>query len=108
MWSEVVRGNIVNSPAGASRQILLGLPKEMNQRLPSGPAVMPPRLSPSIGVGNKRTSPVSVMRPIVFGSCSVNQIEPSGPSVRSPGFSTENSAMVAAAEVGEGDDVGAC
>src|SRR5260221_594880 len=50
----------------------------VNQRLPSGPAVMPSSLLP--GTGNKVMLPLGVMRPIV-PALSVNQRLPSGPAV---------------------------
>src|SRR5258708_25381603 len=50
----------------------------VNQRLPSGPAVMRSSLLP--GTGNKVMLPLGVMRPIV-PALSVNQRLPSGPAV---------------------------
>src|SRR5260370_40861716 len=58
----------------------------VNQRLPSGPLVIPIGPQPSgypqvDGILNSVKLPVGVMRPIRFPSNSVNQRLPSGPAV---------------------------
>src|SRR5207245_4982741 len=52
-----------------------------NQRLPSGPTVIP--IGPLFGVGtsNSVIEPDGVMRPILLPFCSVNQRLPSGPAL---------------------------
>src|SRR5260370_37843377 len=62
----------------------------VNQRLPSGPAVMPkgsqPLVDPQlVGRGNSVTRPAVVMRPIWLVSYSVNQRLPSCPAVMPKG-----------------------
>src|SRR5260221_559641 len=75
----VGRGKGVKPPAVVMRPILAVVPaSSVNQRLPSGPAVMPSgRLA---GTGNKVMLPLGVMRPIA-PALSVNQRLPSGPAV---------------------------
>src|SRR5512135_6752 len=54
----------------------------VNQRLPSGPAVIP--VGPLLAVGSGPNSvmmPAGVIRPILLPFCSVNQRLPSGPAV---------------------------
>src|SRR5260370_1454553 len=58
----------------------------VNQRLPSGPAVMPNGLQPNlcpqvVGRGNKVELPAVVMRPMLFPKAKVNHRLPSGPAV---------------------------
>ncbi len=53
-----------------------------NQRLPSGPAVMPSRIAPALmPAQNSVTTPAVVIRPIRLPACSVNHRLPSGPAV---------------------------
>src|SRR5712691_8464730 len=70
-------------PATVMRPIWL-LPAafaSVNQRAPSGPAVMPRGLLFAIGTGYSVRVPATVMRPIWFATVSVNQKLPSGPRV---------------------------
>ena len=67
----------------------------VNQRLSSGPAVIPnPHMTqllsatisvgpglPGVGMGNSVITPPGVIRPIPFALSSVNQMLPSGPAV---------------------------
>src|SRR5713101_8651302 len=55
----------------------------VNQRLPSGPVVMPNGLLLAVGMKNSVTAPAVVMRPILLASYSVNQRFPSGPAAMS-------------------------
>src|SRR5438034_1309319 len=60
----------------------------VNQRLPSGPAVIPSGPLLLVGIGNSVMVPLVVIRPILFPAglvCSVNQRLPSGPAVMPPG-----------------------
>src|SRR5260221_581293 len=62
----------------------------VNQRLPSGPAVMPNGLQPNlcpqvVGRGNKVELPAVVMRPMLFPKAKVNHRLPSGPAVMPKG-----------------------
>ena len=59
----------------------------MNQRLPSGPAVI--HLGPALAVGmvnSVMASVVGLISPIVSAPGSVNQMLPSGPAVIPPGY----------------------
>src|SRR5712691_8391664 len=79
-------------------------PDSVNQRLPSGPAVMlegpaviPGPLAP-VGRGNSLMLPPGVMRPILLALYSVNQRLPSEPAVMPSGLlaavGTENAVIV--------------
>src|SRR5439155_905810 len=72
--------NSVMAPAGVIRPILLP-ESSVNQRLPSGPAVMLSGALPVVGTANSVTVPVRVIRPILFPLSSVNQTFPSWPAV---------------------------
>src|SRR5258707_14575010 len=69
-----------------------------NQRLPSGPGVMPKGALGELGVGNSVIVPLVVMRPTFFPWNSANQRLPSGPAVMSKGsqfkVGTRNSVKV--------------
>src|SRR2546422_8762662 len=75
------------SPVGVIRPTLL--PQDsVNQRLPSGPAVMPSGLLLPLGGqlrlggrGNSVITPAGGIRPILLPLSSVNQRLPSGPAV---------------------------
>src|SRR2546423_423285 len=69
-------------PPGVMRPMAFPFSK-VYQRLPSGPAVMPPGKLPARG--NSVMRPAVVMRPILPPSFSVNQRLPSGPAVMSKG-----------------------
>ena len=58
-------GNSVMTPAVVIRPILLPL-LSVNQRLPSGPAVMPRGTASGVGIGNSVTTPAVVIRPILL------------------------------------------
>ena len=74
-------GNSVIAPAGVMRPILPA--RSVNQRLPSGPTVMPSGVAFAVGIGNSATSvPVVVTLPILLPLYSVNQRLPSGPTAR--------------------------
>src|SRR6266581_341096 len=93
--------NSVTTPAGVMRPMLFPL-NSVNQRLPSGPAVMPKGLLSPVGMENSPvTTPAGVMRPILFPEYSVNQRLPSGPAVMPRGkveaVGMGNSVMVPAA-----------
>src|SRR5229473_2168887 len=60
---------------------ILFVPPSVNQRLPSGPAVIAPGWLPGVGRGNWLMLPPGVMRPIASVPTSVNQRLPSGPAV---------------------------
>src|SRR5271157_3381020 len=85
-WSVIVgraEVGLIVSPelVRVSRPILLPV-NSVNQRLPSGPAVIP--TGPLLGVMpalNSVTVPPGVIRPIRSPDCSVNQRLPSGPAV---------------------------
>ena len=69
------------------RPILL-VSTSVNQRSPSGPAVMRPGSLDGVGMANSSAAvmtPAVVMRPILLASASVNQSLPSGPMVMSIG-----------------------
>ncbi len=53
----------------------------VNQRLPSGPVVIPPGSEAAVGTGNSVTTPAVVIRPMLLPTSSVNQRLPSGPAV---------------------------
>src|SRR5260221_10283870 len=79
----------------------------VNQRLPSGPVVMPPGSLGVVGTGNWVIAPLVVIRPILFPEDSVNQTLPSGPRVMPKGAllgaGSGNSVMVPTlAQAGEG------
>src|SRR6266487_1455174 len=82
---------------------ILFVAHSVNQRLPSGPAVIAPGRLPGVGRGNSLMRPPGVMRPILFPSTSVNQRLPSGPAVITPGWlpgvGRGNSVMVPAGGV---------
>jgi hypothetical protein len=60
---------------------MVGLKTAVNQRLPSGPAViLSGHLKDEVS-GNSVTVPTGVIRPILFDRASVNQRLPSGPRV---------------------------
>ena len=65
---------------GESLPILLAL-CSVNQRLPSGPLVIPRGRQQVEGRANCCILPAGVMRPILFPTGSVNQRLPSGPLV---------------------------
>src|SRR6266851_4791460 len=68
-------------PPGVMRPILLPW-YSMNQRLPSGPAVIVIGSLPAVGMGNSAVMvPLGLMRPILLPLNSVNQRLPSGPAV---------------------------
>src|SRR5262249_9441086 len=76
----------LTTPAGVMRPIRPGtallLPCWVNQRLPSGPAVMKFSLVPGVmPAATSVTTPAGVIRPILFARTSVNQRLPSGPRV---------------------------
>ena len=52
----------------------------VNQRLPSGPAVMPSGKAAAVGMLNSVITPLGVMRPTRLPNDSVNQRLPSGPA----------------------------
>src|SRR6266851_2992489 len=92
--------NSVMAPLVLMRPILLAF-ASVNQRLPSGPAVMQKGLLKGVGTENSVIPPLVVMRPISSAPLpvsSVNQRLPSGPAVMPkglpPGVGTENSVMV--------------
>src|ERR1700676_5350622 len=69
-------------PVGVMRPIqLLLYSYSVNQRLPSGPVVIPKGKTLEVGSANSVMVPVGVMRPILLPSDSVNQRLPSGPAV---------------------------
>ena len=72
------------TPLGVMRPTLCTL-GSVNQRLPSGPAVMSNGL-PVTGKGNSVMTPAVVMRPMRFPNCSVNHRCPSGPVTISAGL----------------------
>ena len=73
--------NSVTAPLGVIRPIR-SPNSSVNQRLPSGPAVIPTGLLPAVmPVANSVTAPAGVIRPIRLPTCSVNQRLPSGPAV---------------------------
>src|SRR6266851_5201232 len=68
-------------------------PASVNQKLPSGPAVIPSGELLCVGTGNVVMLPLGVMRPMLFDSA--NQRLPSGPAVMPLGkLAGENSVMV--------------
>src|SRR5216683_2994624 len=102
--AEVGTGNSVIVPLGVIRPIWFPM-VSVNQRLPSGPAMMPigPAVLPSkplvpVGRGNSLMLPSGVMRPILFPWYSVNQRLSSGPAVMAErvlsAVRTENTVIV--------------
>src|SRR5437899_832499 len=86
------------TPVRVMRPIALLL-DSVNQRLPSGPLVIPDGKLLSVGRGNSVTFPSGVMRPMLSPLDSVNQRLPSGPGVipcGSPWVGRENSAITPA------------
>src|SRR5690349_19826296 len=76
--------NSETDPPMVIRPILLAVPaNSVNQRLPSGPVVMPTGLAMAVGMENSVMVPFGVLRPILLAllQYSVNQRLPSGPSV---------------------------
>src|SRR3989442_9317195 len=73
-------GNSVIFPLGLMRPIWLPS-YSVNQRLPSGPAVILSGELPDVGRRNSVIFPLGVMRPIWLTLFSVNQRLPSGPAV---------------------------
>src|SRR2546423_13054169 len=74
-------------PLAVMRPIWL-LECSVNQRAPSGPAVIPSRPGmPSweVWTANSVMVPLAVMRPILLLWISVNQVAPSGPAVLAAG-----------------------
>src|SRR5208337_3807211 len=67
-----------------TRPILLPL-SSVNQRLPSGPAVISTGVLPGVGIAYSAMMPAGVIRPIRLALLSVNQRLPSGPAVISTG-----------------------
>src|SRR5438093_12561081 len=67
------------APPGVMRPILLPS-ASVNQRAPSGPAVIPTG-ELLAGIANSVRAPVGVMRPILLPPSPVNQRGPSGPAV---------------------------
>ena len=65
---------------GRIRPILLAS-ASVNQRLPSGPAVIPAGTLSAVGIGNSVIVPLGVIRPILLPLSAVNQRLPSGPAV---------------------------
>src|SRR5262249_44610449 len=113
---DVVSGNWVRAPLGVMRPILVA---SVNQRLLSGPTVIPPKAKKDSGKGKTVTVPMGVIRPIllVVKPDTVNHRFPSGPAVRNWGDSlaarpgTGNSVMVpcsAGREVGVSVGVVVC
>src|SRR5258707_1196545 len=75
-------------PLGLMRPILLPIitfcwlnSTSVNQRLPSGPAVIPSGTLLEVGTGNSVMEPLGLIRPILLPFHSVNQRWPSGPAV---------------------------
>src|SRR5581483_2023548 len=101
MLPGVGMANPVIVPVGVMRPIL-SEPNEdvsVNQRLPSGPAIIPLRELPCVGVANPVTVPVGVMRSILDTFLSVNQRLPSDPNAIAcptmlPGGGMANSVIV--------------
>jgi len=73
-------GNSAIDPAVVILPILLP-PVSVNQRSPSGPAVIPFGWLPAVGIANSMIDPLVVILPILFVRLSVNQRFPSGPAV---------------------------
>ena len=74
-------GYSVNVPVGVSLPMLFPRFASVNQRLPSGPAVIPVGAALPVGTVNSVSTPAVVMLPILFPECSLNQTLPSGPDV---------------------------
>ena len=68
------------TPAGVIRPTFAPY-DSVNQRLPSGPAVIEAGWLPDVGMAYLVTVPLGVMRPTRFASVSVNHTLPSGPAV---------------------------
>ena len=85
-WASTAIGCGVVGPV-VIRPILLA-PFSVNQRLPSGPAVMPKMPLLAVGIENSVTTPAVVIRPIWLALSSVNQRLPSGPAAIPPGLLT--------------------
>src|SRR5437667_344270 len=75
--------NSVITPAGVILPILPA--PSANQRLPSGPAVMPNGWLELVGMAYSVMTPVGVILPILFPLLSVNQRLPSAPVARDRG-----------------------
>src|SRR5512143_1309164 len=77
--------NSVMTPAVVIRPILLPA-ASVNQRAPSGPAVIP-GICPGVGTANSVSTPAVVIRPIrgLKYALSVNHRAPSGPAVMAAG-----------------------
>src|SRR6266700_3304691 len=76
-WHHTLSSNHLPS---VMRPILLPS-TSVNQRLPSGPAVIPSGVLLPFERGNSLMVPPGLMRPILLPSISVNQRLPSGPAV---------------------------
>src|SRR6188768_4060214 len=88
-----MQASSVTTPAGVILASLLAR-FSVNQRLPSGPAMMPWTPAAAVGTANVVIAPAVVIRPIWLLPASVNQRLPSGPtamSSRSPLVATGNS-----------------
>src|SRR5215469_17911612 len=79
------RANSVIVPVGVIRPIF-ALPGSVNQRLRSGPVVMPEGRLPGVGSGNSVMLPVGVILQIRLPLISVNHRFPSGPGVITVGL----------------------
>src|SRR5215469_13599577 len=77
--------NSVITPSGVIRPTLL--PRaSVNQRLPSGPAVISQGAERGVGTGNSVSTPSGVIRPIRLPGISVNHRFPSDPAVITRGW----------------------
>ncbi len=76
--------NWVTRPFSVIRPIF-GPASSVNQRLPSGPAVIALSLAQGPGTRNWVIWPAVVIRPIQFAPCWVNQRLPSGPAAMALG-----------------------
>ena len=68
----------VNAPEVVTLATLFPM-LSVNQRLPSGPAVIPKGALLAVGTANSVAVPEGVMRPILLAADSVNHTIPSGP-----------------------------
>jgi hypothetical protein len=64
-------GNSVTAPPGVIRPTLLA-PASVNQRLPSGPSVIPEGRLLAVGIGYSVTAPAGVILPTLLPLYSVN------------------------------------
>src|SRR5437773_12089035 len=76
----ITGGGVTGGPAKTTRPILLLL-DSVNQRLPSGPTVIPIGPLPGVAAGSSGVAAVGALRPTLVSQCSLNQAVRAGTAV---------------------------